>query len=162
MTDFLRKHLTEHLRYATPAPWTLPDQALRFDSADQVRQVVAASGNRYFDPLTQARHGNTLEPGLHDGRFFVVGHNPGAGLQVYTVNWATRAPGDDHVNIQRFDDLFTDPAGARILAAQAAHAVPADPSPALEAVPRRTQEAVTAGPALAQVHNLQPGRVPTR
>lgn len=154
MTDFLRDHLRQAPVLAARAPWTLPDQALRFDSVDQIARVVAESGNRYFDPATQAAHGHRLENGLYANRFFIISHPDSAGRPTYTVNWASREPGGTRISVERFDDVLTDRTAAHALASKAFREVESAFSPALEAVrPTHKPDEVETPDLLAALQN---------
>lgn len=145
--EFLRDHLRDAPVVAHQAPWCLPDQALRFQRVDEIPRVIAASGNRYFDPSVLAAYGSRLENGLYGDRFFIMSHPDAAGHRAYTVNWATREPGGTHVTVQSFDDLLRTPQEAHELAGQAFSHVETANSPALDATPRITRDA---GPTLTQ------------
>jgi hypothetical protein len=145
--EFLRDHLRDAPVMVRESPWTLPDQALRFQRLDEIPQVIAASGNRYFDVGTLAAHGVRLENGIYADRFFILSHSSEFGNRTYTVNWATRAPGDTHIAVQRFDDVVSTPQEAHALAQQAFSNVGTIDSPALDATPRPTRDA---GPAVSQ------------
>lgn len=132
-SEFVREHLYRAPRHEQQAPWTLPDQALRFDSTQQAQQIITDSGNRVFDVASVEHSGLRIEGGLHDSRFFVTSADGWAAQdRTYAVNWASRAPGEDHVMLERFDDVFSSKGEAVALAREAATRVPADRSLTLD------------------------------
>jgi len=145
MSEFLHEHLRDAPVMADRAPWTLPDQALTFRDASEIQPTLSASGNHWLDPSTQAAHGHRLDPQLQDVRFFVVETTSYIQRErQYTVHWASRAPGDDHISVHRFDDVLPTRAAAHTLAVGAAADLHAGNSPALAGAAARPAQQITA------------------
>jgi len=111
--------------------WALPDQALRFDSVDDLREVVAASENRFFDAATAARWETRVHPFLADDRFFITSTKANGG-EAFAVRWAGRPPMDDHIALFRLDETLGSYAEAQALAREAAAAAPGELVPELD------------------------------
>jgi len=111
--------------------WALPDQALRFDSVDDLREVVAASENRFFDAATVARWETKVHPFLADDRFFITSTKANGG-EAFAVRWAGRPPMDDHIALFRLDETLGSYAEAQALAREAAAAAPGELVPELD------------------------------
>lgn len=151
--DFLHDHLRSARLQAHRSPWTMPDQALQFGSAHEIPAALADSGNQWLSPQSQGIHGHQLDTStLRDHRFFIVEHRspqPAQRPDEFTVNWASRPPGGDHISIQRFDDVLPTRQAAVALATEAARAVPAS-SPASTTGPHLSGRAIEVAPQLTR------------
>lgn len=156
MSDFLHDHLRGHALQQHRAPWTMPDQALRFRNPRDIPGVLEASGNHWLSPESQAIHGHELDTGtLLGDRFFVVEHrspDPARVPDEYTVNWASRAPGGDHVSIQRFDDRLPTREAAVALATKAWQEIEPATYPSLDMPVRTASQAVATYPGPTPLH----------
>lgn len=164
--DFLVDHLAAASRNQRQAPWALPDQALRFDDVQAMRDAVTVSGGWVFDPAVAERYGLRVYGtgaygALIDDRFFIT-RTEANGVEAFKTCWAGREPGSDRVLVYAFDDVLPFKELAHGLARDAAAAIPADTSPALDLRRRAQQTQAVAVPAqqLANVRTLPHDRQP--
>lgn len=106
--------IVEHYRYS------LPDRALKFDSVDQLKRKVTASGSHFFDRAAMRFFDSRIIDQLWGQRFFVTSESDGDNPRRYTVRYVYEHEGrltvEDLGGFQRFKTLDS----AKMAAQQAA------------------------------------------
>jgi hypothetical protein len=106
-------------------PYTLPQEAMRWDNVDHMRRTVDASGSQFFTPGAMRWHSSRLSDELIAGRFFVTSerdtHRTEYHAREYAVRWVYNY-GEDGTRLQvgdldtRYPSLAAAKRAARLLA----------------------------------------------
>lgn len=116
---FMRKYIDSWDRDVEHYPYSLPHNALQFDTVEALTRAVTSSGSHFFC-ADSMRWKSKIYDDLRDGRFFVTSERGPEDGRVYSVRWVYGDEGT--LSIGRFDQWFETLTKARQFASIAAKA----------------------------------------
>lgn len=120
---FMRKYIDSWDSDVEHYPYSLPHNALQFDTVDSLSRAVSSSGSHFFCGDTLRWWKSKVYDDLYDGRFFVTSERGPDDNRVYSVRWVYGGDDGLRLSVNRFDQWFDTLRQARTFAAIAAKAV---------------------------------------
>jgi len=121
--EFMRKYIDSWDRNVEHYPYSLPHNAMQFDTIDSLTRAVEVSGSNFFSAESMRWWKSKVYDDLADGRFFVTSERGPEGDRVYSVRWVYDYGDGKRLQIDRFDPFYETLTKARQFARIAAKAV---------------------------------------
>lgn len=119
---FMRKYIESWDRDVEHYPYSLPHNAMQFDTVEALTRAVTSSGSHFFCADSMRWWKSKIYDDLRDGRFFITSERGPEDGRAYSVRWVYGNEGGQ-LQISRFDRWFETLAKARQFASIAAKAV---------------------------------------